>query len=272
MAAGFEADAIDGAIDFRDADDLGDLVGETGALFEVDDFATEALCLGEAFVDHVADDDAGRTEELATDGAGEADRAGASDIDNGAGADARGDGAMEAGGEDVAKQGEIADLGEGLITIGELEEVEVGVGDHDVFGLATDPATHVDVAVGGAGAGGIDIEADARLAGFAILAATAGDVEGDADDVALLDELDIASAFDDFTGDLVTEDEAGGSGGAAADHVLVAATDVGGDDAEDDAVLAGPGDGAGNIEFELGEGNCLDLDFAGSHVDNAAVT
>jgi hypothetical protein len=35
----------------------------------------------------------------------------------------------------------------------------------------------------------------------------------------------------------VAEDEAGGGGGSAADHVLIGAADVGGDDLEDDAVF-----------------------------------
>src|SRR6185503_13067663 len=116
----------------------------------------------------------------------------AGDVDGHSGLDAGGDRAVVAGGEDVGEEGEVLDLGERLVAIGELEEVEVGVGDHDIFGLSADPAAHIHVAVGGAGAGGVDGEADAGLAFEAVSAASAGDVEGNGDDVALFDELDVA--------------------------------------------------------------------------------
>ena len=52
-----------------------------------------------------------------------------------------------------------------------------------------------------------------------------------------LDVFDVGAGFDDFAGDLVAENHAGGCGGAAADHVLIGAADVGGDDLQDDAVI-----------------------------------
>src|SRR5207247_560881 len=103
----------------------------------------------------------------------------------------------------------------------------IGVGNHDILGLSADPAAHIDVAVGRAGAGGIDGEADAGLAFKAIAAAAAGDVEGNGDQVALFQELDIAAGFDDFAGDFVAENQPGGGGGSAADHVLIRAADIG---------------------------------------------
>ena len=84
-AVGFEADAIDRAIDFRHADDLLDLLGQRGVLGEIDRFAAEALGLLEAIGDHVADDDDGRAEQMARGRAGQADRARAGDISHHAG-------------------------------------------------------------------------------------------------------------------------------------------------------------------------------------------
>ena len=134
--------------------------------------------------------------------------------------------------------------------------------------MAADPAAHVNVAVGGAGTRGIDVEADSGFAFLAVAASAAGDVEGDGDNVAFLDELDVASGLDDFAGDFMSEDESRGGGGAAADHVLVGAADVGGDDFEDDAVLDFLF--ACRVE-EFGEVDGLDFDFAGLDVGDAAV-
>ena len=116
-------------------------------------FAAEALGLLEAFGVHVADDDDGRAEQMARSCAGEADRARRRRRRRSSPADAGGDGAVVAGGEDVGEQGEVFDLRHRLVFVGEFEQVEIGVGDHDVFGLAADPAAHVDVAVGAAGRG-----------------------------------------------------------------------------------------------------------------------
>src|SRR5581483_10977922 len=137
---------------------------------------------------------------------GEPDRTAAGDIGDHAGSDARGDGAMVAGGEDIGKQGQVANLRHRLVFVRELQQVEIGVWNHDVFGLPADPSAHVDVAVGGARPRGIHVQADAGLAFLAVAAAAAGDVEGHRTQVADFDELDIATGLDDFAGDLVAED------------------------------------------------------------------
>ena len=188
----------------------------------------ERAC-SQPFLVHVADDDDGGAEQLGRVGRGEPDRACARDVDRRAGGHPRGVAAVVAGGEDVREHGEIADLLQGLVPVGELQQVEVGEGDHDVLGLSAEPAAHVDVAVGRTGPGRVDVEADAGLALVAVAAAAAGDVEGDGADVADLEELDVGALLDDLAGDLVAQRLPGGGGGAAADHVLVAAADVGGD-------------------------------------------
>ena len=84
---------------------------------------------------------------------------------------------MEAGGKDIGEQSQILDLLHGLIGIREFQQVKVGVRNHHVFGLAADPAAHIHVAVGGARAGGIDVEADTGAAFFTVAAATTGNIE-----------------------------------------------------------------------------------------------
>src|SRR5690606_1173166 len=119
------------------------------------------------------------------------------------------------------------------LPIWEPQQVPVGIGDHHVLGLPAHPAAHVDIAVGAAGTVRVHVQTDLGAARLAHLAAAAGDVEGDRDQVAFLDELHARPVLDDLAGDLVAEHEAFGGGGAAADHVLVRAADVGGDDLQD---------------------------------------
>jgi hypothetical protein len=71
------------------------------------------------------------------------------------------------------------------------------------------------------------------VARLAVAAATARDVERHRHQVADLDDLDVGADLDDLAGDLMAEDETGRGGGAAADHVLVAPADVGGDRFDD---------------------------------------
>jgi hypothetical protein len=144
---------------------------------------------------------------------------------------------VEARGEDVGEHGQVFDLRHGLSLVGERDEVEVGVGDHDVLGLAAEPSTHVDVAVGSACAAGVDVEAYSGLLGAAGPAAAASDVEGNSDEIPLLDVLDIGAEFDDFASNFVAEDHAGRRGGAAAHHVLIGAADVSRDNLQDDTVI-----------------------------------
>jgi hypothetical protein len=245
---------------------------------EVDRLAAERLGLSEALRDHVADDDARRAEQVARCGRGEADGAGARDVHDRAGLHARLDGAVEAGGEDVRQQRQVLDLLDGLVLVGELQQVEVRVRDHDVLGLPADPAAHVHVAVGGAGARRVHVEADAGVAALAGGAAAAGDVERDGADVADVEELAVVAELHDLAGDLVPEDHvAARERSAPADHVLVGAADVGRDDLEDRAVVAlallalALDRGAHRVELELRVRDALDLDVVRAHEDHAAV-
>src|SRR4029453_8449450 len=236
---------------------------------QVDRLAAEAGRLAQPLGVHVADDDHGRAQQVGRGGAGQPDRAGAGDVDGRAGGHPGGPGAVVAGREDVRQHGQVPDLGHGLVAVGELEQVEVGIGDGHVLGLAAQPAAHVDIAVGGPGPGRVDVLTDPGVAFFAVAAAPTGDVEGDADQVADLDVLDVAADLGHLAGDLVAEGLTLGGGGPPADHVLVGAADVGGDDLEDDAVLQLTVVLLG--ELQLGIVEVLDLHAAGSGVDDTAV-
>ena len=72
---------------------------------------------------------------------------------------------------------------------------------------------------------------------LAATAAAAGDVEGDGNQIADLQALDIAALLDHLTGDLVAQHQTDLRGSTAAHHVLVGAADIGGNDFQDDPVL-----------------------------------
>jgi len=237
LCPGFESDCIDRSVNFGFADDCSDEFAQVVALSEIDWNKADAGGVLEPLRDHVADHDDSGAEDLCRGCSGEAYGACSGDIDDGADADACGDGTVKASGEDVGEHGEVFDLRHSLLLVGEFNEIEVGVGDEDVLGLATDPAAHVDVPVGSASAAGVDVEADAGLLLAAGDAAAACDVEGNGDKIADLEVFDIRAGFDDFTGDFVTEDHAGGCGGAPANHVLIRAADISGDDLQDDTVI-----------------------------------
>jgi hypothetical protein len=84
---------------------------------------------------HVADHDDGRTQELRRCSCREAYGTGASDEPGLTLAEA-------------VRQNVGHDLGQSLVLVSELEQVEVSVGNHDVTGLSADPTAHVDIAIG----------------------------------------------------------------------------------------------------------------------------
>jgi hypothetical protein len=91
----------------------------------------------------------------------------------------------------------------GLLLVREFEQVEISIGHHDVVGLAADPAAHINVTVGPAGALAIDMETDAGFALTTGSATAASDIERNRDEIADLEVLDIAALLDHFAGDFV---------------------------------------------------------------------
>jgi hypothetical protein len=181
-----------------------------------------------------------------------------------------------AGREDVGEHGQVEDLLQRLVAVGEPEQVPVGVRDQHVLGLAADPAAHVHVPVGRSRPVGVDLQADAGLAFLAVAAPAAGDVERYGADVPDLDELDIGPDVDHLTGDLVSEHQTLGGGGPPTHHVLVAAADVAGDCLEDRSVRGTPADvllvDAGPVPHLVRRVvDVLDLDLAGALIDHRAI-
>jgi hypothetical protein len=136
---------------------------------------------------------------------------------------------VEAGRQNVGQHRQIEDLGLGLVLVGKAEQVEVGIGDHDVLCLAANPATEIDIAVGAAGPLFIDVEADIRVALPARPAAPASDVEWYRNKVSYLQVFDVRPTLDDFAGDLMSQHHTGRCAGPTAHHVLVGPADVGGE-------------------------------------------
>src|SRR5918999_77587 len=131
------------------------------------------------------------------------------------------------------------------------------------------PAAHVDIAVRGARQSRVDVLADTRVAFLTVAAAAARDIERNADDVPLLEELHVPAKLHDLAGDLVAEREPGGCGGPAAHHVLVGATDVRRDNLEDHSVLKLAVVLVGQLEARVRQ--VLDLDISRTQVDDSSV-
>ena len=209
VAARLEADAVDGRVDLGHAEQVCSIWsgGVARARRRRSRSRSSAPASRRSGIE-VADDDDGGAEQLRRGGGGQPDRAGAGDVHRRC---RRSTPAVTAPWKPVGKMSESivrsAIFSIAWSRVGEPQQVPVGVGDHDVLGLAADPAAHVDVAVGGARPGRVDVEADAGLALLAVAAATAGDVERHRDDVADLDELDVRAGLDHLAGDLVAEDQ-----------------------------------------------------------------
>ncbi|MCY1290263.1 hypothetical protein D9M71_616030 [compost metagenome] len=224
--------------------------------------------MGQAGRVEVADDDHGSAQQAGGGGGGEANRACAGNVDGAARADAGSDCAVVAGGQDVGEAGQVTDLLHGLVALGEFEQVEIGVGNQHVLGLATGPVAHVDITVGAAGTGRVDGQAHAGVHFLAGAAAAAGHVEGYRYQVADLQVFHVTAFLDHLTGDLVAEHQADLRGGTATHHVLVRAADVGGDHLQDYPVfdLLAPG------VLHLRVVDLLHFDFARTEINDTTIT
>jgi hypothetical protein len=143
-------------------------------------------------------------------------------------------------GQDVRQARQVSNLLHGLSFVGEFEQIEIGVRHHHKLCLAADPSTHVHISVSGAWPRGIDIRTDSRRPFPAIATTPAGDVKGNGYKVADPDELHVAPSFYYLARNFMAEDKSLWSGGPATNHVLIAATDIGGNNPENDPVFALP--------------------------------
>ena len=208
MPPGLKTDTVHRGVHFGFSHDLFDLLGQCGIFSQVDGFTAEGASLLQPLWNHVAHDHACRSQKLAGGRTGQPHRTRARHVGDAARADSGRNGSVIAGRKDVRKQCQVPNLFHGLVPVGKFQEVEISVGDHHVFCLATDPAPHVDIAVGGAGPGRVDFHADACLALFTVAATPAGDIEGNRDDISDLQEFHVSPTLNDFAGDLVAKNEA----------------------------------------------------------------
>src|SRR6201999_2319140 len=264
MALGFEAHRIDDRIHRGLADDRGDLLAKPIVFGEIYRDEADLFGVAQPGLVHVADHDHSRTQELGGGGRREAYRAGACDVDRRARLDARTQSAVKAGRQDVRQHGQIHDLGHRLILVREFEQVEIGIGDHDVAGLSADP---VHIAISAIGATGIDRQAYAGIGLTAGATSSTNDVERHGDEIAQRDHLDIRALLYHLARDLVPEHHACRGSRAAADHVLIRSADIRRNHLQDHAVL----DLAAARVFELGIGDILDLDFSWLGVDDTTI-
>jgi len=190
----------------------------------------------EALGDHVADDYDCSAQQVARCSASKSNRTGTRNVHNRTGGNAGSHRTVITGGEDVGEEREILNLLHRLFAIGELDQVEVSVGDEHILGLTANPSAHVDVAISCARASRVNRQADTRLAFAAIAAATAGDVERNGANVADVQEFDVCALLHHFAGDFVTENQALRGSRTTAHHVLVRSADVGRDDLQDNAM------------------------------------
>ena len=102
---------------------------------------------------------------------------------------------------------------------------------------------------------------------FAGTAAATGYVEGDGDQIPYLEVFHPFARLDDFSSDFMAQYETLGGCSTATHHVLVGATDVGGDDSQDHTVV----DLTSLGRFHFGEGNVLYFDFSSAQVDDASI-
>jgi hypothetical protein len=119
----------------------------------------------------------------------------------------------------------------------ELDEIEVGIRNHDEFRLTADPAAHIDVAVSSARPSRIYGETDPRLAFAAIATAAAGDVERHGADVTDIQKLNVTTLLDNLAGDFMTQHQTGRRRSASADHVLIRSANVRRNDLQDYGVI-----------------------------------
>jgi hypothetical protein len=140
--------------------------------------------------------------------------------------------------QDVRQARQVPNLLHSLSFVGEFEQIEIGVRHHHIFCLAANPSTHVHISVSAAWPRGIDIQADSRRPFPAVATTAARNVKGNGYKVADIDKLHVAPSFYYLARNFMAEDESLWGGGSATNHVLIAATDIRGNNLENNSVLA----------------------------------
>src|SRR5579859_1940230 len=128
---------------------------------------------------------------------------------------------MKSRGQNIGKHREVADLVHGLVLVGKFEQIEISERHQDVVRLATDPTTHIDVAVCATRLLLIHVEANTRVAFTTSTAAPTGHIKWNGYQVADVDKQHVFAFFDDFAQDLVPQHDPFVCSGSATHHMLV---------------------------------------------------
>jgi hypothetical protein len=104
------------------------------------------------------------------------------------------------------------------------------------------------------------------LPGLTISASATGDIKRNRHQVSYFDEFHITPRFYYQARDFMAEYQARGSRGSSADHVLVAATNIGRNNFKDNAVLAFP-----VADCELGIIDGLNFNLTGFDIGDAVI-
>src|SRR5699024_1411644 len=115
--------------------------------------------------------------------------------------------------------------------LGQWDAVVVGIGNAQVFGLATHVRAHAHIAVSSTSARRVHGQTEGALAAAAVLAESAGDVERQHDSLALAPSSHPRADLFDDAHVLVAEHDSWLGIGAPFVHVQIRATDAGSSDA-----------------------------------------
>src|SRR3981081_2796345 len=157
MTVSFETNAIHCAIYLGATEDLVDLLSQGSFGRDVDSLAAERSGLLQTFLVQIGDDHNRRSQQMTRCRASQSNGTSPGHQHSCPGSDARGNRAVVTGGENVGEAGQISNLFHGLSFVRQLQEIEVGIRNHHVFGLTADPSSHVDISVAHPGPGRVYI-------------------------------------------------------------------------------------------------------------------
>ena len=221
VASGFKAHGIDGTVHFRLTQQVSDLFMQRGVFGQVGNFKALRLGVGQANRVHVPHDHHGGAQQTRGRRRRKPHRPGARNVDRAAGANARRDGAVVTGGQDVREASQVADFLHRGVAVREFEQVEIRIRDQYIFRLTAHPVAHVHVTISTPGTGRVDGQAHAGVLLFATAAPPTGHVERHRYQIPDLQMLHVTPGLDHLAGNFVPQYEPGLRRGTAAHHVLV---------------------------------------------------
>ena len=179
MTARLEPNSINSTIHFVAACDLCNHVAETITCRKINWFEAHFPRVIEPFLVEVTDHNDRSAQNASGCRSSKPHRSRTRDIYNRTNPDAGFHRTVKAGRQDVRKHRQVADFFHRLLAIGELEQIEIGIGHHDIAGLPANPASHINISIGATGTRRVDRQANTCVLGFTATAATTSDIERD---------------------------------------------------------------------------------------------